>query len=70
MTRTGIQSSGVAGAVPCSGTYSFHFRQNYMSTHGLVPGDTIYGQFYSRDPGFAAPNDIGLTDAVQFGIIP
>ncbi len=70
VTRTGIQSSGVAGAVPCSGTYSFHFRQNYMSTHGLVPGDTIYGQFYSRDPGFAAPNDIGLTDAVQFGIIP
>lgn len=70
VSRTGIQISAVAGPVPCSGTYGFHFRHSYMLSHGLMPGDTVYGQFHSRDPGFAPPNNIGLTDAVQFGIIP
>lgn len=70
VTRTGIQTAAGSAAFACSGTYSFHFRQNYMSTHGLLPADKVHRLFYSRDPGFAAPNDIGLTDAVQFGIIP
>ncbi len=50
----------------CTGTYSFQFRQPYMVTHGLTLGVTLYAQFLSRDQGFAAPNNIGLTDAVQF----
>ncbi len=70
LIRTNVQSSGVSGAANCSGTYSFQFRQSYMQAHGLAPGDTIYGQFWSRDPGFAPPNNIGLTDAVRFGVIP
>ncbi len=73
IVRTAVQSSG--GDLPpmldcTSGVYVFHFSQNYMSSVGLAAGATLYGQFWSRDPGFVAPNNIGLTDAVQFTIGP
>lgn len=71
LVRTAVQSSGGAhSGASCTGTYSFHFRQSYMAANGLTAGDTIRGQFWSRDPGFAPPQNIGLTDAVQFTIAP
>ena len=41
-----------------------------MAAHGLTAGTAVFGQFWSRDPGFAAPNNIGLTDAILFNIAP
>lgn len=52
------------------GAYSFQFRQSYMASHALGAGDSVVGQFWSRDPGFAPPQNIGLSDAIQFTISP
>jgi hypothetical protein len=70
--RTPIAASGGTPfpANDCSGFYSFHFSQAYMVSEGLSPGITLYGQYWSRDPGFAPPTNVGLTDGVQFTICP
>jgi hypothetical protein len=36
----------------------------------LTAGTTVNAQFYSRDPAFPYPNNIGLTDAIEFTIAP
>ena len=41
-----------------------------MGLAGLKAGDMVYAQYWSRDQGFSAPNNSGLTDAVVFGIAP
>ncbi len=73
ITRTLLQTSG--GNPPpndCSGTYSLDFNaytQTFVDPN-LTPGATVYAQYWSRDPGFAAPNNTGLTDAARFTIAP
>jgi len=72
ITRLGAQSAGgaPAPAVDCSGSYSVHFSQAYMAQKNLSPGMQVFAQFYSRDPGFVAPFNAGLTNAVNFTICP
>ena len=71
VVRSGVLDSGGPTSGPnCGGSYSYYFRQNYMSSHGITPGATIYGQFWSRDPGYSPPNNVGLTDAVRFVVTP
>jgi hypothetical protein len=36
----------------------------------LAANTTIHAQYWSRDPGFAAPNNIGLTNGLTFTIVP
>ena len=72
-TRTkGQDSGGDSGVDNCSGSYSFHFTRAYLTAHGVHPGvfGTIYAQFWSRDPGYAPPYNIGLTNAVSFIVVP
>ena len=69
--RTPQQLSG--GNPPpndCSGKYSFDFRSWALggSDPGLVPGTSLVGQFWYRDAG--APFDTGLSDAVDFVLLP
>jgi hypothetical protein len=69
--RTAILNSG--GNPPpndCSGAFSFHFSQSYMSAHIVGAGTSVYAQFWSRDPGFAPPNNVGLTDGLLFVVCP
>jgi hypothetical protein len=67
--RTTPQSSaGSLGAPDCSGSYRFHFSQDYMTSQGLTAGDRVRAQFWSRDT--ADPHGVGLTDAVHFAIVP
>ena len=61
-------SNGNPGADDCSGTYSFHFSQAYMAQHFMTAGTQAYSQFWSRDTGFAYPDNCGLTDALHFTI--
>jgi hypothetical protein len=50
--------------------YSFHFSQAYMAAHSLGAGTTVYCQYWSRDPFFPPPTNIGLTNGIQFTIGP
>lgn len=70
--RTPMQNSGGTPPPPsdCTGSYSYHFTQAYMASHLLGPGSTVYAQYWSRDPGFAFPNNVGLTNGLRFTIYP
>jgi hypothetical protein len=60
-------SGGTAPPVnDCSGTYSIFVSQSFLSSHGLTPGTAGYVQFVMRDPGFAPPDGLALTDALRF----
>ncbi|MCK6448488.1 MAG: hypothetical protein L6Q99_19020 [Planctomycetes bacterium] len=66
VVRLPPQNSGGSTTSACSGGYFFPFTASYASAHGLGAGSTVHGQFWSRDPSFDPPNNIGLTDAVRF----
>ena len=66
--RTPIQDSGCPTCGACQGTYTFAFSQSYMASQSLHAGDTIYAQYWSRDPGFPPPDNYGLTDALKFTV--
>lgn len=70
--RTSVQMAGTAaqGSYPCLGLYSHTFTQAYMAQNGFTPGDDLYAQFWSRDTGFAPPQNIGLTAAMHAVILP
>lgn len=69
--RTVMQwSFGSTTGDDCSGTYDFFFSHAYMQSQGFAAGQTLYGQYWSRDPGFAPPNDVDLSNAIQFDILP
>jgi len=71
ITRTPVQGSG--GSSPptdCSGTYSFHFSQAYMASKLIPAGTQLYAQYWSRDPGFAPPENVGLTDGLEYLVGP
>ena len=72
VTRTPGQDSGgtPVPASDCSGSYSFAFTHAYMASKGMLPGTGAYAQYWSRDPGYAPPNNIGLTNAVSFVVCP
>jgi Tol biopolymer transport system component len=71
LARSPLLNSGAEGSTPpCDGRYAFHFSQAYVASKGLSAGTTLFGQFWSRDPGFTAPNNVGLTDAVMFTLAP
>jgi len=72
ITRTPGQSAfgTPPPALDCSGTYSFHLSHGYLNAHQLPPGTQMHAQYWSRDKGFPAPDDIGLTDALLFVICP
>jgi hypothetical protein len=71
IVRTAAQLSG--GNLPandCSGSYSFHFSHTYMAAQLLYAGTTVYAQYWSRDPGYAQPDNVGLTNGLRFTVWP
>lgn len=69
--RTGIQvAMGTPGVVDCSGTYTSHVTQAWLAAYGFAPGTSLWAQWFSRDQGFAAPADVGLSDALAFVVCP
>ncbi len=65
-----LDSGGSTSGIDCSGVYRFHFSPSYMQGWSLAAGQVMHGQFWSRDPFFSPPFNVGLTDAVQFVILP
>lgn len=73
LRRTAIQlASGPSAPVDCSGEYDYDFDALIASgaVPELVPGVRVWAQYYSRDGGYAPPNNVGLTDAVELMICP
>jgi hypothetical protein len=70
LVRTALQNSG--GAQPCGGTFSLDFNAYIASGKdpALAAGATVAGQYWFRDPGFAPPDNTGLSDAIEFTISP
>jgi Tol biopolymer transport system component len=69
VVRTPVQNSGGSGG-SCNGTFSFHMTQAYMVQHGIGAGDTLHGQYWARDPGFVPPNNISLSNAATWVVVP
>jgi hypothetical protein len=63
-------SGGSSAAFDCSGTFRSTFSQAFAASRGLPAGARVYVQFLSRDPGYAQPNNFGLTDAIEFELTP
>jgi hypothetical protein len=70
LTRTALQHSG--GSASCSGSYSMDFNAYVASGKdpALIAGSAVNGQYWFRDPGFAPPDNTGLTDAIEFILAP
>lgn len=71
--RTGMQQSGGStSGMDCTGGLSFDFNQWLASGYdtALIAGTEVWAQYWSRDPGFAAPANASLTNAVDFLIGP
>lgn len=73
LRRTAVQfSGGSPTGNDCTGQYLFDFNAWIASglDPNLTPGTTVDAQVWSRDPGFAAGEAIGLSAAAHFGIAP
>ncbi len=71
MHRTPLQSTGGASAAnDCTGTCSYVFTPQYAQSRGLSPGDTVYAQFWSRDPAGATARRVNASDAIAFTWAP
>jgi hypothetical protein len=70
LVRTMVQNSG--GTPPCGGLFAIDFNAYIASGKdpGLVSGQNVWLQTWSRDPGFAPPNNTNLSDALTFVICP
>jgi hypothetical protein len=64
------QSGGNPPPPDCSGTYSYDFNERIRSglDPGLIAGEDVYAQYWSRDP--QSPWPTGLTGALAFVICP
>ncbi|MCB9915366.1 MAG: hypothetical protein H6828_09475 [Planctomycetes bacterium] len=71
LTRTAIQASGGnAGGPDCSGAYDLFASQTFMASQGWTAGQTVYAQYWYRDPFHSDGTGFGLTNAVRFTVCP
>jgi len=70
LVRTGVQDSGGAATLDCSGAYSFDFGARLASgvDPALIAGAEAFAQYWSRDP-LSSPA-VGLTDALHLHVRP
>lgn len=61
-----LASGGSASGNDCTGTYSFNFSTAYMTSMGIDPGETLFAQWWMRDP--ASPSTTGLSNGLRFTV--
>ena len=66
----GQNSGGAASGTDCSGSFEFHFSQAWFASKGYSVGTQLHCQYWSRDNGFAAPNNVSLTQGLSFTLLP
>ena len=67
---TGGGSPPCHGSIQATGSISHTFTKADLAALGLAPGDDFLVQGLFRDPGFAPPQAVGLTGALQVTIWP
>lgn len=67
-----IAAGSTGGSSGCTGKILYDFNAWIAggADPDLQPGQRVYLQMWHRDPGFAPPNDVGLTSALSFAIGP
>jgi hypothetical protein len=65
LRRTAVQNSG--GAAPCGGTFSLDFNP-LVPLYAIAPGDSVWTQWYYRDPTHPDGSGTGLSDALHFTV--
>jgi hypothetical protein len=69
--RMPVQSSGGStNGTDCSGTYAQPFNDALFASSGFLAGQVLHFQWWSRDNGYAPPNNFGLSDALRVMVCP
>ncbi|HTF87825.1 MAG TPA: integrin alpha [Planctomycetota bacterium] len=68
--RTPGQISTSIPSSSCTGQYYYLFSTAYLAANNLNPGQAVHTQYWSRDNGFSAPNNVGLTAGLKFTVVP
>ncbi len=69
--RTPAQNSG--GELPpatCTGNLQFPFTHAYAASRGLAAGDTIYAQWFARDPANPDGTGVSLSNGLEVTFCP
>ncbi len=72
LVRTPLRLSGGSPAptLDCSGRWSLDFNTYIQSSIAPPPGTTLNCQWYGRDPALAPPQNVQLSDALEFVLLP
>ena len=67
-----MQSTGGSSlpGTDCTGELVFRFTAEYLTEHGVAPGEQVFCQFLSREPHFPPPGNLMLSDALAFTVVP
>ncbi|MCY2959750.1 MAG: hypothetical protein NTY35_06255 [Planctomycetota bacterium] len=55
---------------PPTTSLTWTLSKSDVAALGVPPGGTFHFQAWFRDPGFAPPNDVGLSDSLLVTIWP
>lgn len=58
------------GGPDCSGVLDFAFTPTRVASFGLAPGDIVHFQIWTRDNGYAAPDNWGMTAGLRVTMLP